>query len=162
MINATMCFLKNNRETLLLYRNRGEEDLHNGWYVPPGGRTERGERGIDCILREFREETGLTLINPKLRIIATFYNQGRSFAGAKENPDDWCVEVYEARKFQGELTEEHPKAKPIWIKDNDLVNRKIYPGDKKIMELLNQEGVFEVLTQYDKENLVRFESNRVS
>jgi len=161
MINATMCFLRNNRETLLLYRNKGEGDIHNGWYVPPGGRTERGERGIDCILREFIEETGLTLINPKLRIIATFYNQGRSFAGAKENPDDWCVEVYEAREFRGILTEEDPKAKPIWVRDNDLVNRRIYPGDRKIMKLLNKEGVFEVLTQYTGEKLIRFEANRV-
>lgn len=156
-----MCFLRNNQETLLLYRNKGEGDIHHGWYVPPGGRTERGERGIDCIAREFKEETGLTLVNPKLRIIATFYNQGR-ILGGKENPEDWCVEVYEATDFEGKLKEEHPKAKPIWIKNPDLTNTKMYPGDRKIYELISQEGVFEVVTQYDKEELIRFESQRVS
>lgn len=160
MINATMCFLRNNPETLLLYRNKGEGDIHNGWYVPPGGRTERGERGIDCMVREFMEETGLTLINPKLRVIATFYNQGR-ILGGKESPEDWCVEVYEAREFDGKLKEEHPKAKPSWIKDADLINIRMYPGDRRILELLSQEGVYEVLTQYDKEDLIRFESQRV-
>ena len=103
-----MCFLRNNKQTLFLYRNKGEGDIHNGWYVPPGGRTERGERGIECMVREFKEETGLILTNPKLRVIATFYNQGR-ILGGKENPEDWCVEVYEARDYTGELKEEHPK-----------------------------------------------------
>ncbi len=160
MINATMCFLRNNRQALFIYRNKGEEDIHNGWYVPPGGRTERGERGIDCMLREFREETGLTLINPKLRVIATFYNQGR-ILGGKENPEDWCVEVYESKDYGGELKEEHPRAKPIWIKDSDLEKIRMYSGDRKILDLLTQEGVFEVITQYDKEELVRFEYYKV-
>ena len=156
-----MCFLRNNKQTLFLYRNKGEGDIHNGWYVPPGGRTERGERGIECMVREFKEETGLILTNPKLRVIATFYNQGR-ILGGKENPEDWCVEVYEARDYTGELKEEHPKAKPLWINDSDLEKIRIYPGDRKILELLAQEGVFEVIAQYDKEELVRFEHMRVS
>ena len=157
-----MCFLKVNREILFLYRNKGDGDIHHGWYVPLGGKTERGERGIDCIAREFEQDsTGLTLIAPKLRGIATFYNQGR-ILGGNENPEDWCVEVYEAREFRGKLKEEHPKAKPLWIKDSDLESIKMYPGDRKILELLSQEGVFEVITQYDKENLIRFESKRVA
>ena len=160
MMNATMCFLRNNDRTLLLYRNKGEGDIHHNYYVPPGGRTERGERGIDCIIREFKEETGLTLINPRLRVIATFYNQGR-ILGGKENPEDWCVEVYEAREFKGELIEEHPEAKPNWISDSNLANVRMYQGDRRILELISQEGVFEVVTQYDKEELVRFESQRV-
>lgn len=161
MINATMCYLRKNGETLLIYRNKGEQDIHNSYYVPPGGRTERGERGIDCIVREFIEETGLNLINPQLRVIATFYNQGRVLGG-KEKPEDWCVEVYESKDFEGKLKEEHPKAKPIWVKDHDLTNIRMYPGDKKILELIANEGVYEVLVQYNNENLARFKSHRVA
>ena len=160
MINATICFLRNNERTLFIYRNKGEEDIHQGFYVPPGGRTERGERGIDCIIREFGEETGLLLINPKLRVIATFYNQGR-ILGGKENPEDWCVECYGARDFTGELREEHPKAKPIWVKDYDLSRIRMYPGDRKIFDLFDQEGVFEVIAQYSGEDLANFRSQRV-
>ena len=155
-----MCFLRNDGQTLFLYRNKGEGDIHNGWYVPPGGKTERGEIGIDCIVREFREETGLTLANPKLRVITTFYNQGR-ILGGKENPEDWCVEVYEAKDYTGELKEEHPKAKPLWINDSDLAKIRMYPGDRKILKLLVYEGVFQAIAQYDKEKLVRFEYKRV-
>ena len=161
MLNATMCFLRHKGETLFLYRNRGEGDIHNGWYVPPGGQTERGERGIDCINREFPEETGLYLLGPKLKVIATFYNHGR-ILGGKENPEDWCAEVYTANDFTGTLKEEHPKAKPIWISDSDLEKIKMYPGDRKIFELLGQKGILEAIVQYDKENLTRFESRRVA
>ncbi|MBI2124258.1 NUDIX domain-containing protein [Candidatus Pacearchaeota archaeon] len=158
MINGTMCFLRNRGKTLFLYRNGGEGDIHNGWYVPPGGRLERGERSIDCVLREFDEETGLKLINPKLRVIATFYNKGRILGGDK-NQEDWRVEVYEANNFTGKLEEEHPKAKPVWVRD--LTEIRMYPGDRKIFDLLDQKGVWEAILQYRKEDLARFNCKRV-
>ena len=68
------------------------------------------------------------------------------------------MEVYEAREFKGELIEEHPKAKPNWISDSNLANVRMYQGDRRILELISQEGVFEVVTQYDKEELIRFDS----
>ncbi len=36
-------------------------------YAPPGGKFETGETPLDCIMREFYEETGLRLINPRLQ-----------------------------------------------------------------------------------------------
>ena len=57
--------------------------------------------------------------------------------------------------------EEHPKAKPNWIQDTNLSNVRMYPGDRKIIELLNLEGVFEVVLQYDKEKLISFKSQQV-
>ena len=43
-----------------------------------------------------------------------------------------------------------------------LSNVRMYPGDRKILELLTQNGVFEIVTRYDKEDLISFESQRVS
>jgi 8-oxo-dGTP diphosphatase len=160
MINGTMCFLRKGLQTLFIHRTKGEGDIHHGWHVPPGGHTEPGERGADCISREFKEETGLELINPRLRVIATFYNQGR-ILGGKENPEDWNVEVYEANAFTGSLREEHTKAKPIWINDSELACLKMYPGDKKIYSLMQREGVYEAVLQYSGEDLVRFDYKRV-
>jgi len=159
--NATACYLRRPEETLFLYRNRGEGDIHDGWFVPPGGHTERGERGIDCIRREVKEETGLVVIKPRLRVIATFYNAGR-ILGGKKNPEDWCVEIFETYQFRGDLREEHPKAKPSWIRNSELKGIKIYPGDRRIMDLLDEEGVFEVLAKYRGNNLIRFDYERVA
>jgi len=160
MINATACYLRDGENVLLLNRNKGNEDIHNGLYVAPGGQTERGERGIDCMLREFEEETGLKLLDPKLRAIVTFFNQGR-ILGGKENPEDWCVEFYEANKFWGELKAENPKAIPMWIPKSELSNLRMHEGDRRIIELLREDGIYEVITQYSGEKLTRFDSRRV-
>jgi len=160
MINGTMCFLRSERRTLFIHRTGGEEDIHNGWYVPPGGHTERGERGIDCILREFKQETGLKLEDARLRALITYYNDGR-ILGGKRNPEDWCVEVYQASRFTGTLREEHPNAKLTWVADNDLAGLRMYPADREILKLLEREGVHEVIVRYLEEIAIQFEPRRV-
>jgi len=161
MINATMGYLRKGNETLFLYRHGGKDDIHNGLYVPPGGRIERGERGIDCVIREFREETGLLLLNPKLRAIVTFYNEGRDI-GIEENPEDWMVETYEARGFTGTLKKEGPKSDPHWIKDEDLPKTKMRECDRRILEELCKEGVLEIITRHSGKELIVFEVERAA
>lgn len=164
MINGTICFLRNSGLTLLLYRIPGEADLHHGFYVPPGGKTKEGERGLDCIVREFREETGLTLIEPKLRAIVTFDNRGR-ILGGKENPEDWLVEVYEASNYNGELRGENPKAKPFWVSESDFPTTNMHEGDIRLIDFLynqEREGVFEILVKHSGVKLERFEYKRIA
>ncbi len=156
-----MCYLIDNRKMLLLHRNKGKTDIHDGFYVPPGGRTERGERGIDCIIREFREETGLTIIKPNLKVIATFYNEGRKL-GERKDPEDWCVETYIANQYTGSLKEEHEKAKPFWINLEDLPTTKMHIGDREIIKLLDKKGVFQTIAHYRKEDLIKFETIQVA
>ena len=43
-------------------------------YAPPGGKFESDESPLDCVIREFYEETGLTLINPKLQGISYWHD----------------------------------------------------------------------------------------
>jgi 8-oxo-dGTP diphosphatase len=161
MKNGTACFLTNGGITLFLYRNRGKEDIHQGYYVAPGGTLEEGERSIDCIIREIKEETGLRLMDPRLRVIATFFNKGRILNG-EENPEDWKVEFYDASAFNGRLKEEKPEDKLVWVTDSEISKIRMYEGDRKLFDLIrHQEGVFEVILQYSKENLIRFDCKRV-
>jgi len=168
MKNGTACFLRNyggapespNR-SLFLYRHDGEKDLHNGYYVFPGGTIERGETGIDCIVREFKEETGLNIIKPRLKVLWTCDNRER-LLGGRTDREDWLVQMYIADKFYGELREEVRKnAKPIWISDDSLDKIKMYPGDRELLELLGKGGIFEVRQRYQGEELVLFDWNRV-
>jgi len=161
MINATMCYLRVDDKILLLNRKPGERDIHHGFYVPPGGKTERGKRGIDCILREYEQETGLRLQDPKLKAIVTFYNEGRILGGVKD-PEDWCVEVYVATSFNGALKPESPKAKPVWLTKADLQIVRMHEGDRKLLDLLNQEGVFQVRVKYSGEVLEKLDIERVA
>lgn len=162
LINATACYLHHQGKTLFLHRKRGKEDIHNDKYVPAGGHTERGERGIDCIIREFRQETGLTLINPRLRAIVTFYNKERKI-GDKKDPDDWCVEFYEASQFKGKLrAEKGKKAKPVWINDHEIFRLPMHQGDRELIELMRRTGVYEVLARYKGEELIQFDYRQVA
>lgn len=132
--------------------------------MPPGGKIKEGESGIDCVIREFREETGLVLKNPKLRAIVTFYNKDRVL-GDKKDSEDWLVEVYEANSYTGELKGESLKARPMWINDSDFKNREMHEGDRRLIDFLyyeEKEGVFEVLVKYNGIRLEKFEQRRVA
>ncbi|MEK6919229.1 MAG: NUDIX domain-containing protein [Nanoarchaeota archaeon] len=161
MINGTLCYLKSGGETLFLHRNRKGNDIHSGFYVAPGGRPESGERGIDCLIREFEEETGLVVHDPRLKAIATFYNQDR-LLGSVTSPEDWLVEIYTATKFSGRLKEEEGrKSPPLWIPDRDVFRYPMHEGDRRIPELFGMEGIFQVLVKYDGTKLTHFNSVRV-
>jgi ADP-ribose pyrophosphatase YjhB (NUDIX family) len=160
VIYATVCYLRNVGKTLFLDRQGGSGDIHDKKSVPPGGKNEPGERSIDCIKREFPEETGYVLENPRLRMVVTFNNQGRNMGGAKDRPD-WVVSIYEATKYSGTLRAERPTAQPRWVADEDIPNLPMHEGDRKIIELLAQEGIYEVLVQYEGDRLKSFEYTRV-
>ncbi|MFH1365583.1 MAG: NUDIX domain-containing protein [archaeon] len=161
MKNGTACFFREGNGTLFLYRHDGKEDLHNGFYVLPGGTIERGEIGLENIIREFKEETGWELINPKLKVIWTCYNKGR-LLGGKTDQEDWLVQVYTANQAKGILKAEAGKnAEPRWVFDSAMREIKMYPGDRELLKILDKEGIFEAIQQYDGERLIRFNSKRV-
>jgi ADP-ribose pyrophosphatase YjhB (NUDIX family) len=56
-------------QTLLLLR-RAKTGYMDGWYALPGGHLQRGERVVDCAIRELREETGIVVQPAELRSAA--------------------------------------------------------------------------------------------
>ncbi|MGG1659730.1 NUDIX hydrolase [Brevibacillus sp. NRS-1366] len=58
MFRYTVCFLKQNNRFLLL--NRSKPPVMGLWNGV-GGKLAPGEAPLDCVLREIREETGITL-----------------------------------------------------------------------------------------------------
>lgn len=62
-LNSTACYLKKDNKVLMIKFTKKWGQV----YAPPGGKFEKGETPLDCITREFYEETGLHLINPRLQ-----------------------------------------------------------------------------------------------
>ena len=59
-------------EYLMLHRTKKENDENRDKWIGVGGKFEPGESPEDCLRREVREETGLTLTRWRYRGLVTF------------------------------------------------------------------------------------------
>jgi len=75
-IPRTLCFITNGGDVLLMKRSQHTRILP-GYYNGIGGHLERDEDPLTGVLREIREETGLTVSNVRLRG-ATNVDAGKS------------------------------------------------------------------------------------
>ena len=58
---TTLCYIEKDEKCLLLHRTKKKNDENAGKWIGVGGKCEEGESPEDCLVREVREETGLTL-----------------------------------------------------------------------------------------------------
>ena len=72
MQNSTLCYIEKDGKYLMLHRIKKKNDLNHDKWVAVGGKFEDKESPEECLLREVKEETGLTLTSYKLRGIVTF------------------------------------------------------------------------------------------
>ncbi len=63
---ATLCYIKKDGKTLMMLRNKKKNDMHQGKYNGLGGKLKDGETPEECVLREVKEESGLSITNPIL------------------------------------------------------------------------------------------------
>ena len=61
MLYSTLCYIEENGKYLMLHRVKKENDANHDKWIGIGGKFEDGESPEECILRETKEETGLTL-----------------------------------------------------------------------------------------------------
>ena len=86
---TNLCLIRRGGEILL--QNRVKADWRG--LALPGGHVEPGESIVDSVIREIREETGLTVKNPRLRGVKQFPIEGGRY----------IVFLYEATEFEGTL-----------------------------------------------------------
>ena len=141
---ATLCYLKRDGQTLMVYRNKKEHDIHEGKWNGLGGKFEVGESPEDCVIREILEESGYTIRNPKLQGVLSFPN----FKG-----DDWYVFVYIAREIEGELNPDCKEGKLEWITDSELKNLKLNSGDYVFFDWLERGKIFSAKFIYTGDEL---------
>ena len=69
---TTLCYIENEDSYLMMHRVKKEKDINKDKWVGVGGHFELDETPEECLLREVKEETGLTLTSWKLRGVITF------------------------------------------------------------------------------------------
>ena len=64
---TTLCYIEKDGRYLMLHRTKKEKDINKGKWIGVGGHAYDGETPEECLLREVKEETGLTLTSYKFR-----------------------------------------------------------------------------------------------
>ena len=69
---TTLCYIEKDGKYLMLHRTKKQHDINKDKWIGVGGHAEGTEGPEDCLLREVKEETGLTLTSYKFRGLITF------------------------------------------------------------------------------------------
>lgn len=127
-LDAVVCYLKKENQVLMIQFSKKWGQV----YAPPGGKFESGESPLDCVLREFKEETGLTLINPKL--------QGVSYW---QDEYEGIIYIFTATDYTGTLTPVSNEGTLEWVKLENLSKIKQFDQNEKFTSYLFKDELFE-------------------
>jgi 8-oxo-dGTP diphosphatase len=147
MILATLCYIKHDGHTLMVYRNKKPNDMHEGKWNGLGGKFEPGESPEECIIREVREESGLRIREPKLHGLLMFPD----FKG-----DDWYVFVFTANQFEGELIDS-PEGVLEWIPDEKLTLLNLWESDPIFFPWLVNDKFFSAKFIYEGDQMQNYD-----
>ena len=151
MTDTTLCYIEKDEKYLMLYRNKKQNDANAGKYLGIGGHLESGETPEQCIIREVREETGLSINSPKYRGIVYF------ISNVYENE---AMHLFTCTDFSGELAECN-EGELEWIEKSRLSSISMWEGDHIFLDLLTKREDFFVLTlEYDGDKLVKSTLNK--
>ncbi|HIT33719.1 MAG TPA: 8-oxo-dGTP diphosphatase [Candidatus Faecousia intestinigallinarum] len=146
MINTTLCYVTQGDQVLMLHRVKKKNDLNQGKWIGIGGKFLDGETPDECLLREAKEETGLTLTSWRCRGVITFLTDGQ-----------WEGEymyLFTADGFTGELTD-CPEGELRWVSREFVDALPKWEGDDIFLQLLWQDAPFFLLKlRYQGDTLV--------
>ena len=132
MYNSTLCYLENSRgEYLMLHRVKKKADINEGKWIGVGGKFEAGESPDECLCREVREETGLTLTEWRFRGVVTFLNGGW---------DGEYMYLFTADGWTGELLQDCDEGELAWVPKEKVADLPIWEGDKIFLKLLAEDA----------------------
>ena len=146
MKNTSLCYIEKDGRYLMLHRTRKQNDENHDKWIGIGGKFEAGESPEDCMLREVREETGLSLGSWRFRGIVTFVS------------DEWGTEymhLFTADSFTGSLRD-CDEGELEWVEKERIGSLPIWEGDRIFLRLLEEEAnFFSLKLCYKGDKLVR-------
>ncbi len=145
MLNTTLCYICRGSEYLMLHRVKKENDINRDKWIGVGGKFEQDESPDECLLREVREETGLTLMSWRYRGIVTFVNT----KCASE-----YMHLFTSDDYEGEI-KQCDEGVLEWIDRKKLYDLTLWEGDKIFLRLLeSDEPFFSLKLSYDGDELI--------
>ena len=160
IFSTTLCYLERDDAYLMLHRIKKQDDYNHDKWIGVGGKFERFESPEDCLLREVKEETGLTLKRFRARGLLTFIWGNMTEFIHLYTADEWTGEMVQGDACREGVLEWVPKDKaaelPIWegemvrgsacregvlewVPKEKVTGLPIWEGDKIFFRLLNED-----------------------
>ena len=131
---TNMCMVCDGKGNVLVQNKKGDRTWH-GWNFP-GGHVEQGEFVTPSVVREIREETGLTIENPKLCGIKEFQKE--------QDGKRFIVFLYLASRFSGELRSS-AEGDVFWYPLSELRrSKKLADGFSEMLPVFTSDEISEV------------------
>ncbi|MGN0298283.1 MAG: NUDIX hydrolase [Lachnospiraceae bacterium] len=145
MILTTICYIEKDDSYLMLHRIKKKNDINHDKWIGVGGKFELNESPEECMLREVKEETGLSLTDYRLRGIITFILDGKMLE---------YMFLYTASAYTGEIIECN-EGELVWVPKSKLEELTLWEGDKIFFRLLEErQDVFSLKLHYSPEDVL--------
>lgn len=129
-IFTNMCMISDGRGNVLVQDRRADD-----WpgITFPGGHVEPGESFSQSVIREVREETGLTIEHPRLVGIKQFQT---------ESDARYVVLLYRADRYSGTLTSSD-EGEVFWVKRSELGRYKLPVDFEDLLKVFESDDLSE-------------------
>ncbi len=130
---TTLCYIEKDDCYLMMHRISKKKDVNKDKWIGVGGHFLTNESPEECLLREVKEETGLTLTKFRFRGIVTFI--------CDTLPEAEYMHLFTADEFEGELTL-CDEGTLEWIPKSEIYNLNLWEGDCIFHRLLDEDAPF--------------------
>ena len=131
---TNICMIRDGSKILV------EDKKSGGGIIFPGGHVEKHEPIVDSVIREMKEETGLTIRNPELRGVKDWIN---------EDGSRYIVFLFRADQFSGELRSSE-EGRVFWVEIEDVLKLNWIWHMDGLMKILVDDAYSELFLESDK------------
>ena len=121
-----------NQQYVLIADRPADKPIMPGYWEFPGGKLHKNETPEQCLLREAKEELGITLLHPKP---FTFISETRR--PKEDTPYHVIVYIYQCYHWQGTPSGKEGQ-QLVWTTLDELTNYPLLPANIPLIPLIRK------------------------
>ncbi len=130
---TVLCLLEKDNQYLL--QDRVKKDWKG--FTLPGGHVEIGESIVEAVIREMKEETGLTVMKPRLCGVKQFPIKDGDYAKGR-----YLVFLFRADRFTGDLVSSE-EGRMHWVKKENLDKVNLVSDFRELLDVMLRDDLSE-------------------
>lgn len=137
-IITTLCMIY--KDDMILLQDRVKEDWRG--FTLPGGHVEKEESIVSAVIREMKEETGLTIYNPKLCGVKQFQT---------DDDERYIVFLFKCNEFEGEICSSE-EGEVHWIAREQLSQYTLVDDFMELLKVIDSDDLTEFMYERTTED----------